>query len=149
MTKTNHVITALVALAAVSLLVLAFGNATTRVQGAVYDATNITVATSSAAVAVTSSQVILATTTNALSNGTSYTRVYATICNPSATVVYVNMDNGKAAALSGGAFTVAIAAAAGYNACYEITDRNQYSGTITASSTNQTAVTVYAKQYVQ
>ena len=45
--------------------------------------------------------------------------------------------------------TTWIAAAAGYNACYEVTDRNQYSGSITASSTNQTATAITVKDYVQ
>lgn len=139
-----------VPLVAVSLLLafffLSMGQAEYASANAA-NATNIGTATSSAAVAVTSSQRILATTTNARGNGTSYTRVFASICNPSSTVVYLNLDGDKAASLS--SFTVAIAAAAGYDACYEITDRNAYQGSITASSTNQTAVTVYAKDYVQ
>ncbi|RJQ33892.1 hypothetical protein C4568_03765 [Candidatus Parcubacteria bacterium] len=144
---TNHVHLIVLAAVIVALGAYSLFTAPKVVEGSVYDATVIGVATSSAAVSVTSSQTILATTTS--TTGTSYTRVYATVCNPSTTVVYLNMDNGKVAALANGAFTVAIAAASGYDACFEITDRNQYSGTITASSTNQTAVTVYAKQYVQ
>lgn len=111
------------------------------------DATRIDIATTSAAVSVTSSQRILATTTSL--TGTSYTRVYATICNPSSTIVYVNLDGDKAASSAGGNFTTVIAAAAGYDACYEITDRNLYMGSVTASSTNQTAATIYVKDYVQ
>lgn len=114
-----------------------------------YTATNIGTATTSSAVSVTSSVRLLATTTNALGNGTSYTRVFASICNPSTTLVYVNLDRDKVASLASGNFTTVIAAAAGYSACYEITDRNLYQGSITASSTNQTATTIYVKDYVQ
>lgn len=104
-------------------------------------------ATTSAAVAVTSSTRVLATTTNTLGNGSSYSRKYATICNPSSTVVYVRMDGDKAASLSVG--SVPIAAAAGYDACIEITDKNLYHGSVQASSTNQTSVTLYVQDYVE
>lgn len=116
-----------------------FGNAAT--------ATNIGAATTSAAVTVTSSTRVLATTTNALGNGTSYTRVFASICNPSATLVYLNMNNDIKAALTG--YTAVIGAAAGYSACYEVTDRNAYQGSIQASSTNQTSVSVNVTEYVK
>lgn len=115
------------------------------VSAAYFNGTAISAATTTASVAVTSSTRLLATTTNTV--GTGYTRVYATLCNPSATLVYVNMNQDKAASLS--AAQVVIAAAAGYNACYEITDRNQYSGSIQASSTNQTSVNVIVSDYVQ
>ena len=103
-------------------------------------------ATSSTAVAVTVSTRILATTTNALGNGTSYTRQYATICNPSANPVYVLMNNDKVANATHA--NVVIAAAAGYNVCFEITDRNQYNGSIQASSTNETSTNVLVTSYV-
>lgn len=110
-----------------------------------YTATVIGTATTSAAVTVTSSTRLLATTTSV--KGISYTRVYATICNPSTTLVYVNMNNDKPANTSSA--NVVIAAAAGYNACFEITDRNLYSGSIQASSTNQTSTSVIVSEYVQ
>lgn len=110
-------------------------------------ATVISNATTSTAVTVTSSTRVLATTTNALGNGTSYTRKFATICNPSSTLVYLLFDADKPASLTN-ANTV-IAAAAGYNACYQITDVNQYSGSIQASSTNQTSTSVLVTDYVE
>lgn len=109
--------------------------------------TNIGLATTTTAVTVTSSTRVLATTTNALGNGTSYTRKFATICNPSTTVVYLLMNGDKPASLT--AANVAIAAAAGYNACYQITDVNQYNGSVTASSTNQTSTSLIVTDYVQ
>lgn len=110
-------------------------------------ATVIGNATTSTAVTVTSSTRVLATTTNALGNGTSYTRKFATICNPSHTLVYLLFDDDKPASLTK-ANTV-IAAAAGYNACYQITDVNQYSGSIQASSTNQTSTSILVTDYVE
>lgn len=114
-------------------------------------ATTIGTATTSAAIAVTSSTRILATTTNPLAapGVGSFSRVYATICNPSSTLVYVNLNGDKPAVLASGAYSAVIAAAAGYNACFEITDRNLTQGSITASSTNQTSVNVTVQDYVQ
>ena len=113
-----------------------------------YTATAIGTATTSTAVQVTASTRVLATTTNTV--GTGYTRVFASICNPSSTIVALNMNNDKPAGLNGGTASSSVAfigAAAGYNVCYEITDRNMYSGSIQASSTVG-AVTVYATDYV-
>jgi hypothetical protein len=112
-------------------------------------ATVISAATTTAATSITSSARIMATTTNPLDPTNSYTRVYAVVCNPNANPVYLNLDQDKAADLTAGKVTTVIAAASGYSACYEITDRNQYSGSVTASSTNQTATTITVKQYVQ
>ncbi len=118
-------------------------------EAAVFNATNIQVATTSAATAVTTSTRIFATTTNPLDPSQSYTRVYATICNPNANPVFLNFNGDKAANLPTGQVTVVIAAAAGYNTCFEMTDRNQYQGSVTASSTNQTSTTITAQQFVQ
>lgn len=114
-------------------------------------ATTIGTATTTAAVAVTSSTRILATTTNPLAQPGvgSFTRVYATICNPSSTLVYLNLDGDKLTSAPLGKFSTVIAAAAGYNACFEITDRNLTQGSITASSTNQTSVNITVQDYVQ
>lgn len=106
--------------------------------------TVLSVATTSASFNVTSSTRILATTTSVAYP--SYTRVYATICTASSNPVYLNLDADKPAAQ--GAVTTIIAAAAGYSACYEITDRNMYQGSIQASSTNQTSTVVNVKDYV-
>lgn len=106
--------------------------------------TVIGLATTTTSTSVTSSTVIMATTSNDV--GTGYTRVYATICNPNANPVYINLDNGRAAAI--GAANVVLAAAAGYNACWD-TRGISYNGAITASSTAQTATTISYKQYVQ
>lgn len=108
----------------------------------------LTVATSSTAVSVTASTRVLATTTI---NGTPgvgqvYTRVYATICNPSSTVVFLNMNRDIPADVTHSVYQ--IAGAAGYQSCYEITDRNLYQGSIQASSTVG-ATSVYVTEYVQ
>lgn len=137
------------AVAALVLGAYAVFQSSAKAEAVGFQATNIGTATTSAAVAVTSSTRILATTTNALGNGTSYTRVYASICNPSSTLVYLNLNGDKVASVLTGSYTTVIAAAAGYNACYEIRDFNQYSGSITASSTNQTSVNVQVTDYVQ
>lgn len=107
-----------------------------------------TVATTSTATSITTSARIMATTTNPLAPESSYNRVYATICNANANPVAINMDGDKAASLPGGQVTTWIAAAAGYDVCFEINDRNAYYGSVTASSTNQTATTITVKQYV-
>lgn len=114
-------------------------------SASVYNATNIQVATTTGRVAVTTSTRLLATTTSVL--GPSYTRVYATICNANANPVYLALDADQPASLANS--TYVIAAAAGYSACYEITDRNQYQGSITASSTNETSTAVTFSDYVQ
>lgn len=118
-------------------------------EASTYNATAIQTASSTALVSVTTSGRVLATTTSL--TGTSYTRVYATICNPNATPVALLLDGDKPVNASIGGATTFIAAAAGYNACYEITDRNQYSGSVTASSTGlgSTAVGITVSQYVQ
>lgn len=105
------------------------------------------VATTSAAFSVTTSARVLATTTNPLDPINSYLRVYATICTTSSNPVALNLDGDKAANANG-AVTAWIAAAAGYNACYQVDDRNPYMGSITASSTNQTATVITVKDYV-
>lgn len=112
----------------------------------VFTANVISVATTSASFSVTTSARILATTTNTI--GTGYTRVYANICTISATPVALNLDADKAANGSVGQVTAYIAAAAGYQNCYTITDFNEYSGSVTASSTTA-AVAVTVKEYVQ
>jgi hypothetical protein len=99
-------------------------------------------ATTTGSVAVTSSTRVMATTTSP--NG-HYQRVYATICNPNANPVYLALDADQAASLTNS--TYVIAAAAGYNACYEITDVNGYNGSVTASSTNQTSTTILWSEY--
>lgn len=109
-----------------------------------YTGTVLSSATTTASFAVTTSARVLATTTNALGG---YTRVYASICNANSNPVYLNLDGDKAAGV--GAVTTIIAAAAGYSACYEITDRNLYQGSITASSSNQTSTSINVKDYVQ
>lgn len=114
-------------------------------------ATNIGfTATTSAATSVTASTRVLATTSNPLGvpGTTSFNRAYASICVNSATPVALNLDSDKPASTASGQVTTFIASAAGYNSCYEITDRNLYNGSITASSTAG-AVTVYVKDYVQ
>lgn len=136
-------IAAVLIAATLATYVLTMNTKTASATGPFY--TSIGVATTSAVTAITSSARILSTTTNTV--GSSYTRVYATICNPNANPVYLSLDGDKAASATH--YTTVIAAAAGYNACYEINDRNQYSGSVTASSTNQTSTTISATEYVQ
>lgn len=114
------------------------------VGAAYFNGTVIGSATTTAATSVTASTRVLATTTNTV--GTGYQRVYASICNPSATIVSLGLDNDKPLSRTSG--VVFIGAAAGYNVCYEITDRNMYSGSVQASSTVG-AVNVFATEYVQ
>lgn len=110
--------------------------------------TSLSVATTSSAISVTTSARVLATTSNALGNGTSYTRVHATICNNGSNPVALNLDGDKPANFPSGRVTAWIAAAAGYDACYTIGEDNLYQGSITASSTNQTATIITVKDYV-
>lgn len=107
---------------------------------------NLGGATTSAATAITSSTRIMATTTS--TTGTSYTRVYASICNPNANPVAINLNNDIAASVLTGQVTTWIAAAAGYNTCYVINSDNGYNGSVTASSTSQTSTTITVQQYV-
>lgn len=110
----------------------------------------LSTATSSTAYSVTSTANvrILATTTNPVGTPgvTSNIRVWASICNPSATIVALNMNADKPVTAS--STTVFIGAAAGYSVCYEITDRNLYQGSVQASSTAGT-VSVFTTSYVQ
>lgn len=103
----------------------------------------INAATTSSSFSVTASTRVLASTTV---NGTGYTRAYATICNTSATPVYLNLDADKPATATD--VTYIISAAAGYDTCYEITDsRLIYNGSVQASSTAGAAI-VNVKDYV-
>lgn len=105
----------------------------------------ISAATTSSAVAVTTSTRILATTTNALGTGSSYTRKYAQICNPSATIkvlVSLNKDIAADGRTNGGYWIDS-------NECFEIDDRNQYSGSVTASTSDQSSVKVLVTEYVE
>lgn len=106
-------------------------------------------ATTSTSFSITSSARVLATTTNTNFDNSSYSRVYATICNANANPVALFLSADAKANLPGGKVTTWVAAAAGYNACYEITDRNLYLGSVQASSTNQTATVVTVADYVQ
>lgn len=106
------------------------------------------IATTTSATAITTSARILSTTTSPTAPGGSYNRLYTSICNANTNPVVLNLDADKPANQTTGAMTTIIAAAAGYNACYEINDRNQYNGSITASSTNQTSTTITVKDYV-
>lgn len=105
-------------------------------------------ATTSSAISITTSARALATTTNPTDPANSYIRVFASICNANANPVALNLDADKPANGPSGRVTVWIAAAAGYDACYEITARNPYQGSITASSTNGTATIITVKDYV-
>lgn len=119
------------------------------VGAAGYQVTNIGLtSTSTRLVAVTSSVRLSATTTSPTDSTTSYVRSYVNICNANVNPVYLRFDGDKPASIAGG-YTAVIAAAAGYNVCYEINDRNLYLGSIQASSTNQTSTNVSIAEYIQ
>lgn len=145
----NKLSASVLILAFVLLLALYVLRAPDTARANVYTATSIGTATTSAATSVTTSTRIMATSTNPLDPTNSHVRVYAVVCNPNANPVALNLNGDKAANLTTGQVTAVIAAAAGYNACFEITDRNLYSGSVTASSTNQTATTITVQQFVQ
>ena len=148
-TITNRVALILILAAFVVLFTFSSFIRTEPAQASVADSTFIGAATTTAATSITTSARIMATTTNPRDPANSYTRSYAVVCNANANPVWLNIDNDKAADVSTGNVTTVIAAAAGYNACFEITSRNLYQGSVTASSTNQTATVVTVKQYVQ
>ncbi len=121
-----------------------------EVHASVYDAASISVATTSASVAVagTGSTQILASSSNPLGvqGTTSFTRVYATICNNSVNPVFISINGDKPTATNVG--TAVIAAAAGYDSCFEVTERNLTQGSIRASST-VASQSVSVTDYVQ
>lgn len=121
-----------------------------KVEGSSFPtAPAMSVATTSTSISVTTSTRVLASTTNPLAapGVGSFTRAYAVICNAGTNPVYLNLDGDKLAGI--GEVTTIIAAAAGYNACFELTDaRMIYNGSIQASSTNETATVISVKDYV-
>ncbi len=147
MTKTNilTVVTAFAAFTFLSLLIVLYAPRFSSANP--YTATVIGVATSSSAISVTTSARLLSTTTS-LDAVNSHQRVYTSICNASSSPVWLNLDSDKPANLSTGQVTVGIASAAGYNTCFEITDRNLYQGSITGSSSIQAPTIVTVKDYV-
>lgn len=128
-----------VLIAVVGVIVLLSNNPVSKnLGGNVFQSNMFSSASTTQTIAVTSSTRVLATTTPGQ-------RIYAAICNPSATIVYLRLDADKAASLSAGG--IPIGAAAGYNACYFINDQNMYTGSVQATSTNQTSVNVLVNQY--
>jgi hypothetical protein len=130
----NHLIGGIVG------LLLAFGaytvlsTPTVGIGGNVFQSNQLTAASTTAPVTVTSSTRILATSSP-------YTRVFAEICNDSGTKIYLNMDADKAASTAAG-FPLAA------NTCYTIDEANLYTGSVTASSTDETSVSVSVVDYV-
>lgn len=93
---------------------------------------------------VTSSARILATTTSGV------TRVRAEICNVGSNPVYILVSEDKNVNInSTGGYP--IAAASGYNTCYVMSPDtgNLSTGSIKASSTAQTATTLYITEWLQ
>lgn len=107
-------------------------------------------ATSTALKSVTTATQLVATTTSTSTPQNSYTRYYTSICNVSTTTnpVAIYMSNDVGADGSLGRVTAWISPAAGYSACYEVTDRLLYVGGIRASSTNGVATPVSVVDYV-
>lgn len=134
----------LVALAFAALSGLYLVSGTKNVGATSPSATVLSVATTSTAYSVTGAANIriLATTT-----GSGLTRSFASICNPSANIVYLNLNRDRL--VSASSSVVMIGAAAGYQACYEITDRNLYQGSVQASSTTAGPVSVFVTDYVE
>lgn len=128
-----------------ALIVLAFAlffrPSTIAFAGSPAVAPAFNVASTSAAVSVTTSTRILATTTN--TGGTGFTRAYASICNTSATkLVLISLNGDKPAngATAGGYWLNS-------NSCYEVTDKMLYQGSVTASTSDQSAVQVLVQDY--
>src|SRR5579883_2426052 len=65
-----------------------------------FQVTTISAATTSTAYTITTSRRILATSTNPLDGANSHMRTYATICNPNANLVYLNLNDDIAAGTS-------------------------------------------------
>lgn len=114
---------------------------------------DVGVATTSASVSVTSSARILATTTNPLDPTNSFVRKATSICNTGTNPVYLLANGDKpvrfATTGTNSGVTKVIAAAAGYDACWTFTQEDfPYNGSITASSTNQTATVITVVDHV-
>lgn len=139
MTKQNNfavtIVLAVIAVAAV----LAFVGAGNAHADNAYTSTQFSRATTSTAFTVTTSTRILATSTRP------YTRVYATVCNPNANPVYLNLNADNPANATSASFV--IAAAAGYQACYEVNGLDLYQGAVQASSTGETPTKVFVTDY--
>jgi hypothetical protein len=106
----------------------------------------ISVATTSATIAVGASTRVLASTT-VPGAVTSYNRAYATICNVTSNAVFVLLNGDKPA--SGTNYTAVIGATSTLPTCFEVTDnRLIYNGSITASSSNQITTNVTVTDYV-
>lgn len=136
----------LIAIALLGFAFIAFRDVPQASGASITQYLNLSTATTSAATAITTSARIMATTTSI--TGTSYTRVYARICNANANPVAINLNSDVPANLLTGQVTAWIAAAAGYDACYTIDSDNGYNGSVTASSTAQTSTTITVQQYV-
>lgn len=99
---------------------------------------------STTVISVTSSKRILATTTSGV------TRVRAEICNVGSNPVYVLVSEDKNININtGGGFP--IAAAAGFESCYVMSPDtgNLSTGSVKASSTAQTATSLYVTEWLQ
>lgn len=146
MTKSTSFIPAVIVAGALLILatVLLFRSPTPALGSTFPVAPAFKVATTSTAVSVTSSTRVLATTTfPGVANG--YIRAYATICNPTATPVYIRLDGDKPASNNNATFI--IGTTAGLTACYELTDNQiSYLGSIQASS-SALAVSVLVNEY--
>lgn len=148
-TFTRNVLPAVLIAGAIVLLAIlfSFNQLQPVMAGSFSSAPAFKVATTSTAVSIAgvSARILATTTANDLvPNGI---RAYASICNPSTTLVHLRLDGDKPVKTGQG--LVIIAAAAGYNACYEITDNRMiYLGSVQASSTSGTAVDVSVTEYV-
>ena len=122
MNKTLPVLGILIALIGVYLIASLKTDAPS-LGGNAYQATRFDTASTTNIVSVTASTRILATTT------TGKTRVYARICNDSATKIVLNLNADAPVVANTSGFPLAA------NTCYDINDQNLYQGAIQASST--------------
>jgi hypothetical protein len=145
MSKSINILGFIALAGAVIFLAMQIAVVPNNAEGQFFAVPSIGVATTSTAISVTTSARVLATTTSIIAP--SYTRVYATVCNPSSNPVAISINGDRAVTNTSKTFW--IGAAAGYEVCYEIVyNKNPYMGSITASSTNETATLVYVTDYV-
>ena len=78
---------------------------------------------------------------------TSSSRTNVIICNDSAQVVYLNLNQDIAVDLNGVPTSTASVRLNANGGCYEIDELNLYQGAIRASSTNETASLLFISEY--
>lgn len=116
---------------AVLLAWFGWSNVDVSLSGSAVVERTFTSANISTAVSVTSSTQVIATSS----------RLYAIICNDSSNVVYLNLDEDKAASNAKG---IRLNASGG---CYEINRDNLYVGAVQASSTGEATSSLLVTEF--